>query len=86
MRRLYRILNMPTKDIHEIDKTNPDINCLVCQQEIHASKEIKQARFCIRGNAKEECCCKGFFSLLHKSVSYSSDKYRDILIKISLMC
>ena len=62
---------MPTADT-EIDKKNPNYNCHLCLKN-EQSKD-------------EQCFCKGFFSLSLKSVHFLSDRYRDLLIKISLQC
>ena len=94
LRRLYRIITMPTADI-EIDGRKPknsDVNCKVCmnrEEEPSATvqKSPKQRLLEIFADPDEEkCSCKGYVPISHKSVHFSTEKYRDMLIQLLLMC
>ncbi len=43
---------------------------------------------CLKSNGvkTEDCNCSGFKSILHKSVYYPDENFRNILIKMSLFC
>ena len=69
IRRLYRILRMPTMDLL---KNKKEACCPTCEN-------VKNPEIC-EGN------CRGFKSILLKSVTYTNEKFRDELIKISMYC
>ena len=74
---------MPIDDIKERSQDDADINCQVC---LGLKVEERRLVCSKRANSDEICTCKGFSSISHKSVHYSSEKYRDMLIEISLFC
>ena len=67
IRKLYRILRMPTADLIREKKTAV---CETCS----GGKKI-----CVSE-------CRGFKSIMLKSVSYTSERIRDELIKIAMFC
>ena len=69
---------MPTDEIAGRDMLNPDINCEDCLDE----KNDKGVELM----PEYDCGCKGYFPVSYKSVHFSNEKYRDILISISLLC
>ena len=75
LRRLYRILNMPTIDLKSDPFRTANPNQAGCEECLEAKKD-----------QNELCDCKGYKSVLHKSVYYENLSYRDVLIDISLMC
>ena len=77
LRRLYRILKMPTMDI-KFDAYKYGMNCHACENSVIKTKK-KVTELC-------KSDCKGFKPVTLKSVSYTSEKIRDELIKISLYC
>ena len=90
LKRLYRILSMPTIDVVKI-RDNPDVLCTVCLPNENNQDEMEKgclARFSARFSQElvQKCNCRGFLSVAMKSVYFSSVKYRDMLIKISLQC
>ena len=76
---------MPTADLPEVDPDNQDINCNIC---LEKGKEKTKSRFesCFGDEFDDACSCKDFAPVCMKSVHYKSTKYRDILIKMSLLC
>lgn len=78
LRLLYRILSMPTVDIKpklDLPVSAVKAGCSSCKQQIDKVKNT------------EECQgCKGFMSIMHKSVYYEDERFRDILIQIANMC
>ena len=87
-RSLYRILIMPTDDL-PIDKTNLEYNCEICTN----SRERRKIKLSLRDRIMNtvignhtDCQCEGYFPITQKSVHFTKEKYRDILIQISLLC
>ena len=77
---------MPTAPLPEMEKDNPDINCKVCLKEADDQRKTKKGFKILSDSQTDICSCKDFASICMRSVHFETNKYRDILIRLSLYC
>ena len=99
LRRLYRIMIMPTIDNIEVNQKaqfTQQFWCKKCMLELDRKnfedkkqKTIEEEKIQIEKDMEYEeleCRCRGFYPLVTKSIHYESTKIRDVFIKILMHC
>ena len=92
MRLLLTILELPFEGGIVPRSDDPNYNCDKCIKYFEQKRLLSQEMITTNTNDLKHklksfyCDCKNFSSICKKSVHFSSTKYRDILIKLALMC
>ena len=71
LRRLYRILSMPTAPLPDMNQLNQDINCSIClERNTEDIKKPERRYSCFLEERVDLCSCKEYASICMNSVHF----------------